>query len=44
MAAAVRVLGILVTIFMLPETKNKSLEELSIEDVGTTDAAIARAA
>jgi hypothetical protein len=39
MAAAVSVLGILVTVFMLPETKNKSLEELSIEDAGTTDAA-----
>jgi PHS family inorganic phosphate transporter-like MFS transporter len=44
MAAAVSVLGILVTVFMLPETKNKSLEELSIEEVGTTDAAVARAA
>jgi MFS transporter, PHS family, inorganic phosphate transporter len=32
MAAAVSVLGILVTVFMLPETKNKSLEELSIEE------------
>jgi MFS family permease len=39
MAAAVSVLGILVTVFMLPETKNKSLEELSIEDAGTTDLA-----
>jgi MFS family permease len=39
MAAAVSVLGILVTVFMLPETKNKSLEELSIEDAGTTDVA-----
>jgi hypothetical protein len=29
---------------MLPETKNKSLEELSIEEVGTTDAAVARVA
>jgi MFS family permease len=44
MAAAVSVLGILVTVFMLPETKNKSLEELSIEEVGTTDAAVARVA
>ncbi len=31
MAAAVSVLGILVTVFMLPETKGKSLEELSTE-------------
>jgi len=38
-AAAVSVLGILVTVFMLPETKNKSLEELSIEDAGTSYAA-----
>ena len=44
MAAAVSVLGILVTVFMLPETKNKSLEELSIEEAETTDAAIAKAA
>ena len=44
MAAAVSVLGILVTVFMLPETKNKSLEELSIEEAETTDAAVARAA
>jgi MFS family permease len=44
MAAAVSVLGILVTVFMLPETKNKSLEELSIEEVGTPDAAVAIAA
>jgi hypothetical protein len=29
---------------MLPETKNKSLEELSIEEVGTPDAAVAIAA
>jgi len=32
MAAAVSVLGILVTVFMLPETKGKSLEELSTEE------------
>jgi hypothetical protein len=38
------VLGILVTVFMLPETKNKSLEELSIEEGETADAAVARAA
>jgi MFS transporter, PHS family, inorganic phosphate transporter len=44
MAAAVSVVGILVTVFMLPETKNKSLEELSIEEAETTDAAVARAA
>jgi hypothetical protein len=44
MAAAVSLLGILVTVFMLPETKNKSLEELSIEESGTPDTAIARAA
>ena len=37
-AAGVSVLGILVTVFMLPETKNKSLEELSIEDAGTAGA------
>ena len=30
-AAAVSVLGILVTVFMLPETKGKSLEELASE-------------
>jgi MFS transporter, PHS family, inorganic phosphate transporter len=36
MAAIVSVLGILVTVFMLPETKNKSLEELSIEEAGAT--------
>jgi hypothetical protein len=29
---------------MLPETKNKSLEELSIEEAGTPDAAVASAA
>ncbi len=44
MAAAVSVLGILVTVFMLPETKNKSLEELSIEEEGTTGTATASAA
>jgi PHS family inorganic phosphate transporter-like MFS transporter len=43
MAAVVSVLGILVTVFMLPETKNKSLEELSIEDAGTTGAAASAA-
>ena len=32
MAAAVSVLGILVTVLMLPETKNKSLEELNIDE------------
>ncbi len=31
-------------ITMLPETKNKSLEELSIEEAETTNAAIAKAA
>ena len=40
MAAAVSVLGILVTVFMLPETKNKSLEELSIDEEETSDAAV----
>jgi MFS transporter, PHS family, inorganic phosphate transporter len=44
MAAAVSVLGILVTVFMLPETKNKSLEELSTEEAGTTRASVASAA
>ncbi|MGA7803667.1 MFS transporter, partial [Bradyrhizobium sp.] len=42
-AALVSVLGILVTIFMLPETKGKSLEELSAEDAAraaTTASAI----
>jgi len=33
-AAVVSVLGILVTVFMLPETKGKSLEELSAEEAG----------
>jgi hypothetical protein len=41
MAALVSVLGILVTVFMLPETKNKRLEELSIEDAETGAAASA---
>ena len=44
MAAVVSVLGFLVIVFMLPETKNKSLDELSIEDAGTTGAAAASAA
>jgi hypothetical protein len=44
MAAAVSVLGILVTVFMLPETKNKSLEELSIEEAGTAGHSAASAA
>jgi PHS family inorganic phosphate transporter-like MFS transporter len=39
-AAAVSVLGILVTVFMLPETKGKSLEELSTEEVGPKGAAV----
>jgi MFS family permease len=38
-AAVVSVLGILVTIFMLPETKGKSLEELSAEEAGPKGAA-----
>ena len=38
-AAVVSVLGILVTIFMLPETKGKSLEELSAEEAGPRDVA-----
>jgi nitrate/nitrite transporter NarK len=33
-AAFVSVIGILVTLFMLPETKGKSLEELSTENTG----------
>jgi MFS family permease len=33
-AACVSVLGILVTVFMLPETKGKSLEELSVKKAG----------
>jgi MFS transporter, PHS family, inorganic phosphate transporter len=33
-AAFVSVIGILVTVFMLPETKGKSLEELSTENTG----------
>jgi MFS family permease len=33
-AAVVSVLGILVTVFMLPETKGKSLEDLSAEEAG----------
>src|ERR1700678_436126 len=37
-AAAVSVLGILVTVFMLPETKGKSLEELSAEEARANDA------
>jgi hypothetical protein len=44
MAAAVSVLGILVTVFMLPETKNKSLEELSIEEGETSDGAAVQVA
>jgi PHS family inorganic phosphate transporter-like MFS transporter len=39
MAALVSGLGILVTIFMLPETKGKSLEDLSAEASGTNTAA-----
>jgi PHS family inorganic phosphate transporter-like MFS transporter len=39
MAALVSGLGILVTIFMLPETKGKSLEDLSAEAAGTNTAA-----
>jgi MFS family permease len=38
-AAVVSVLGILVTIFMLPETKGKSLEELCAEEAGPKGAA-----
>jgi nitrate/nitrite transporter NarK len=34
-AALVSALGIVVTIFLLPETKGKSLEELSAEDAGS---------
>jgi hypothetical protein len=44
MAAVVSVLGILVTFFMLFGTENKSLEELSIEEAGTTGIATASAA
>jgi PHS family inorganic phosphate transporter-like MFS transporter len=43
-AAAVSVLGILVTVFMLPETKGKSLEELSAEEADAQDARSAMAA
>jgi MFS family permease len=43
-AAAVSVLGILVTVFMLPETKGKSLEELSTEEARAQDARSAMAA
>jgi MFS family permease len=43
-AAAVSVLGILVTVFMLPETKGKSLEELSAEEADAEDARSAMAA
>lgn len=39
MAALVSGLGIFVTIFMLPETKGKSLEDLSAEAAGTNTAA-----
>ncbi len=39
-AAAVSVLGILVTVFMLPETKGKSLEELSGEEAGPKSGAV----
>jgi MFS family permease len=38
-AAFVSVLGILATLFMLPETKGKSLEELAAEDAGQKPAA-----
>jgi MFS transporter, PHS family, inorganic phosphate transporter len=43
-AAAVSVLGILVTLFMLPETNGKSLEELSAEEADAQDARSAMAA
>jgi MFS family permease len=43
-AAAVSVLGLLVTVFMLPETKGKSLEELSAEEADAQDARSAMAA
>jgi MFS transporter, PHS family, inorganic phosphate transporter len=43
-AAAVSVLGILVAVFMLPETKGKSLEELSAEEADALDARSAMAA
>ena len=43
-AAAVSVLGILVTVFMLPETKGKSLEELSAEEADAQGARSAMAA
>jgi hypothetical protein len=43
-AAAVSVLGLLVTLFMLPETKGKSLEELSAEEADAQDARSAMAA
>jgi hypothetical protein len=33
-AAGVSVLGLIVTLFMLPRTKGRSLEELSGEDPG----------
>jgi MFS transporter, PHS family, inorganic phosphate transporter len=42
-AAAVSVLGILVTLFMLPETNGKSLEELSAEEADAQDARSAMA-
>jgi MFS family permease len=42
-AAAVSVIGIFVTIFMLPETKGKSLEELSAEEGGPKRAEAAMA-
>ena len=42
-AAVVSVLGIFVTIFMLPETMGKSLEEISAEETGA-EAALARPA
>ena len=38
-AAAVSVLGILVTAFMLPETNGKSLEELSAEEASSAQSA-----
>jgi Sugar (and other) transporter len=43
-ATAVSVLGLLVTVFMLPETKGKSLEELSAEEADAQDARSAMAA
>jgi PHS family inorganic phosphate transporter-like MFS transporter len=41
-AAAVSVLGLLVTLVLLPETKGKSLEELSEADLERADLAEAR--